>query len=108
MSRGAEDSDASFRKLRSRIGGLALAAQQDPVAYKARARAAFLSRFEAEVDPLGGLPQEERSRRATAARQLYFARLALKSAGARRRKKDRRCEPSLACLATKGGTSDPH
>ena len=52
----------------------------------AQARAAFLSRFEAEVDPEGVLEPGERKRRAQAARQAYFARLAFRSAQARRRR----------------------
>ncbi len=71
------------RKLRARIGGLALAAQQDPREYTAPARRQFLARFENEVDPGRTLPEGERARRAEAARKLYFARLALKSAKSR-------------------------
>jgi hypothetical protein len=52
-----------------------------------RARQAFLDRFEREVDPDGTLPPAERARRAEHARKAYFAKLALKSAQARRRRK---------------------
>lgn len=48
-------------------------------------RAAFLARFEKEVDPSNELPPEERAKRAANARSAYFKRLALKSAKARRR-----------------------
>ncbi|MDZ7677039.1 MAG: hypothetical protein U5K29_00630 [Acidimicrobiales bacterium] len=51
------------------------------------ARAAFLERFEAEVDPDGALTPEERARRAEHARKAYFADLALRSAKARRQAK---------------------
>jgi hypothetical protein len=51
----------------------------------APARAAFLARFEAEVDPEGILPPEERARRAEFARKAYFAGMAFKSAKARSR-----------------------
>ena len=51
------------------------------------ARAAFLDRFDREVDPDGTLPPEERARRAAYARKAYFTGLALKSAKARRLKK---------------------
>ncbi len=74
------------RSLAGRIGGLRLAATHDPRQYTARARATFLARFEEEVDPDRLLPEEERKRRASAARKAYFAQLALKSASARRRK----------------------
>jgi len=50
----------------------------------AKARAAFLARFEREVDPDGMLPPQERARRAEHARSAYFARLSLNAAKARR------------------------
>ena len=74
------------RSLRARIGGFALSATHDPRETTKPARAAFLARFEQEVDPNGVLAITERSRRAAAARKAHFARLALKSAQARRRK----------------------
>jgi len=77
----------SERSLRGRIGGLALAAQQNPREYTAAARKAFLAKFETDVDPQGLLPEDERQRRAGAARKAYFARLGLKSAQVRRKKK---------------------
>ena len=46
--------------------------------------AAFLARFELQVDPDRTLPESERLRRAEAARKAYFHRLAAKSAAARR------------------------
>ena len=49
------------------------------------ARAAFLDRFEREVDPEGLLPEPERQRRASHAKQAYFLKLALASAKARRK-----------------------
>src|SRR4051794_37415608 len=55
----------------------------DPAAHTAPARAAFLSRFEREVDPEGLLDPRERARRAEHARKAYFTRLALASAHAR-------------------------
>jgi hypothetical protein len=51
------------------------------------ARAAFLARFETEVDPNGSLSPEERRRRAEHARSAYFTRLALAAAKARRGKR---------------------
>ncbi len=53
----------------------------------APARKAALDRFEREVDPEGVLPPAERAKRAENARKAYFARLALKSAQARRVRK---------------------
>ncbi|ODR06976.1 hypothetical protein BHQ15_12500 [Mycolicibacillus koreensis] len=58
----------------------------DRRARTAKARAKFDQRFENEVDPEKVLPPAERAKRAESARKAYFARLALKSAKARRRK----------------------
>jgi hypothetical protein len=52
----------------------------------APARRAALDKFEREVDPDETLAPAERARRAEHARKAYFARLALKSAQARRRR----------------------
>lgn len=60
---------------------------EDPSARTERARSAFDARFERQVDPDGVLDPDERARRAAHARKAYFARLALKSAQARRAKR---------------------
>jgi hypothetical protein len=57
----------------------------DPTAATAKARDKFDERFYDEVDPNRLLPETERERRAEHARQAYFAKLALKSAKARRK-----------------------
>ena len=62
----------------------------------AHARAAFLDRFDREVDPRGELEPAERARRAENARQAYFLRLALKSAQARRVRDADQGEPTSA------------
>jgi hypothetical protein len=59
---------------------------EDRQARTAPARQAFLGRFEAEVDPEGVLPPQERARRAESARQAHMTRMALRSAQARRRR----------------------
>ncbi len=74
------------RSLRSRLGGLTTAARHDTREITAPARAAFMSKFEAEVDPLGTLDPAERARRAEAARKAHFTRLALRSAQSRAKK----------------------
>lgn len=79
--------DPNEMALRGRIGAFRLHATHDPRETTARARAAFLARFEAEVDPDGVLDPDERRRRALAARRAYFAQLALRSAQARRRRR---------------------
>lgn len=77
---------AAERTLRARLAAHSKWATHDPLEGTAKARAAFLNRFEQEVDPTGALDPAERRRRAEHARKAYFARLALKSAQARRRK----------------------
>lgn len=73
------------RSLRARIGAYALHAGHDPRDTTSAARAAFLARFEREVDPQGLLPEAERLRRAGYAKRAYFAGLTLRSLRARRR-----------------------
>lgn len=57
---------------------------EDRTARTSRGTAAFLARFEREVDPEGRLTLEERAIRAEHARKAYFTEMALKSAAARR------------------------
>lgn len=49
----------------------------------ARARAAFLNRFEREVDPSNALPADERARRANSALRAHMLNLAGRSARSR-------------------------
>src|SRR5215207_6844683 len=72
---------------RGRIGALITHSRHDVRELTAPARAAFLSRFEREVDPDGTLLLEERLRRADCAKRAHFARLARLSANARRKPK---------------------
>jgi hypothetical protein len=74
------------RTLRAKAAAHALHAQGRTNVVPAQ-RAAF-SRFEREVDPDGLLDPAERARRAEHARKSYMAKLAMKSAQARRRRKD--------------------
>ena len=67
------------------MGAYRLHALYDPKETTKKARAAFASRFDREVDPDGVLPAPERTRRAEAARRAYFTQLQLRSAQARRR-----------------------
>ena len=75
----------SERSLRARLAAHTLHSRVDSRAHTAPARAAFLSRFEREVDPDCTLPEAERARRAAQARKAYFTRLALQSVKARRK-----------------------
>jgi hypothetical protein len=72
------------RSLRARVAAHTMHARYDARVTTANGRAAFLARFEREVDPDGRLDPEERRRRAEHARRAYFTRLALASAKARR------------------------
>ena len=74
------------RSLRARLAAYAMHAQHDPRETTANGRAAFLARFDREVDPEGRLDPQERARRAEQARRVYFARLSLAAAKARRAK----------------------
>ncbi|MCA1668096.1 MAG: hypothetical protein LC793_12025 [Thermomicrobia bacterium] len=76
--------------LRGRIGAHRLHATHDPKETTIKAREAFMSRFEREVDPHGTLPEGERTRRADHARAAYFAALAYKSATARKQRNGNR------------------
>ena len=78
------------RSLRARLAAYAMHAQHDSRDTSAPGRAAFLARFETDVDPDGRLDPEERRRRAEHARSAYFARLALASVAARRARRTNR------------------
>jgi hypothetical protein len=79
------------RVLRARMAAYVLhAGISDEAEHTAPARAAFLSRFEREVDPDGVLDPAERARRAEQAKKAYFLRLALASRKARAKKRARR------------------
>lgn len=75
------------RVLLGRLGAYTMLSRHDPYEVTKAARAAFVSKFERDVDPDGILPVEERLRRADMARKAHYTRLALKSAEARRRRK---------------------
>lgn len=74
---------AAQRKLRARAAAHALHAQGG-TSTKA-GTAAFLERFERQVDPDGLLAPDERARRAAHARKAYMSNLALKASRARSR-----------------------
>ena len=82
----SESQQSALQRARNRVGGLALAASRDPREYTAAARQTFRDSFQEAVDPDRVLPTGERLRRADAARRLWFARMALKSAKSRQKK----------------------
>jgi hypothetical protein len=75
------------QSLRGRLAAHILHARRDPRETTAKGRAAFLARFEREVDPAGELDLSERRRRAEQARRAYFIRLSLAALEARRTKR---------------------
>ncbi|MEU4675750.1 hypothetical protein [Micromonospora sp. NPDC023737] len=81
--------DPTERALLARVAAHTRWAQTpDRTAATAGARKAFRDRFEREVDPDGTLPEAERLRRAESARSAHYTRLALKSARARRLRRE--------------------
>ena len=87
-----EDETPAIRKLRGRIGALALHAHHDgrsiTAGMRARSTQLLNQRLLDEIDEGSpGLWEPERMRRLLYARSQYFASLALKSAKARQRRK---------------------
>jgi hypothetical protein len=78
------------RVLLGRIGAYTLHSRYDSRELIEPARRAFWSKFERDVDPEGVLEPEERARRADMARKAHFAKLALLSAQACRKKAARK------------------
>lgn len=82
----APDLSPAERSLRATIAvESSWANTTDRSARTAPGRTAFLESFERQVDPDGALDPAERARRASHLRRAHMARLALKSAKARRR-----------------------
>jgi hypothetical protein len=86
-ARSRQERSPAERSLQARMAAHLMHAQNDSRVTSAPGRAAFLARFEREVDPDGTLDSEERARRAEQARSAYFARLSLAAAKARRTKR---------------------
>lgn len=81
--------DPSERSMQMRLAShLSWANTSDRNARTAPARRASEERFERQVDPDGVLPEAERKQRAESARKAHFTALALKSAQARRIRKE--------------------
>ncbi len=87
-SSGGQGLSPVERTLRARLAAHSMHAKHDARKTTANGRATFLARFEAEVDPDGTLPPDERRRRAEHARSAYFTRLALAAVKARRQQRD--------------------
>jgi hypothetical protein len=103
-------SDPSDRSLIAKLAAHERwSAVDDRAAATATARLAFADRFERQVDPDGKLTPAERAIRAEHAKKAYFAKLALKSAQARRtRRRAEQLEAEVSAeLASLGGIPDP-
>lgn len=74
------------RSARHAAAALTRVAREGGHAVSAPARAAFDQKFLDQVDPERKLSEEERQKRAKAARRAYFLTLSAKSVDARRRK----------------------
>jgi hypothetical protein len=72
------------RSLRARIAANTRWSREDPAATAARGQAGLLAKFVDQVDPDRVLPEDERLRRAEAARRAHMQRLAFLSSKARR------------------------
>ncbi len=94
--------DPAEMAFRGRIGAHVTHSRHDARELTAPARAAFLTKFEREVDPEGKLPPEERRRRAEHARKAHFARLARLSAAARRKPEASASSAPLRSVADDG------
>lgn len=88
---------ASERSLRARLAAHESWAQTtDRTARTVRARAAFLVKFEQQVDPGGVLDPTERAIRAERACKAWCTRMALKPARARRKARELTADADLA------------
>lgn len=96
------DLTPSERSMRARLAAHSLHSQRDSTELTAKARSAFLSGFERQVDPSGVLTPQERHRRAESARKAHFTRLALRSAQARRK----RAQPVVVADDEEAGFAD--
>jgi hypothetical protein len=79
-ARPRQERTPAERSLQARMAAHLMHARNDSRVTSAPGRAAFLARFEREVDPDGTLDPQERARRAEQARSAYFARLSLAAA----------------------------
>lgn len=85
VTAAAQNLTPGERKLRARLAAYAShAATVDPSARAKRGADGLLAKFEHQVDPEGKLDPADRRRRAVQLRRAHMARLALKSARARR------------------------
>lgn len=86
MSSTPRTFDPTSMALRGRIGAYVQKSRHDPRELTKAGRAAFLAKFEEQVDPERKLPEAERKRRAEAAHRAHMISLSFKSAEARRQR----------------------
>lgn len=87
------------RSSSARVAALTRVSQVGGTAVSAPARAAFMATFLDQVDPDRTLPEPEREKRAAAARQAYFVRLAGKSRKSRQSKALRELAAEITATA---------
>ena len=98
----------SPRALAGRIGGHARAKSiSDMTAAMEPAWRGQMARFEREIDPDSTLPAAERTRRAKSAQREHMARLALRSAKARRKASEARAESAVVAADMAAAGIDP-
>lgn len=85
---------SSDLSLLGRLGAYSQHAQHDTKKTTEKARATWNEHFVDQVDPNRILDEAERDRRAKAARQAHYTRMALRSAQARRTRKTSRNNPN--------------
>lgn len=85
-----------YRSAINSSAALTRVANEGGAAVSAPARAAFMDSFVQQVDPDRRLPEDEREKRAAAARKAYFTKLAAKSAKKRRENASRLAAKSEA------------
>ena len=89
---------AEERTLRAQLAAHSLHSTIDSEVHTQKARAAFLARFEFEVDPSRSLPEAERQRRAHQALRAHMSRLALRKAQMARVRREVEEEEALCAL----------
>lgn len=75
------------RRLAASIAANTRWSRENPTEQGRKMRAGLEAKFLREVDPEGTLPEDERNRRAEAARRAHYQRMALASAKARSERK---------------------
>lgn len=95
--------DPELRRIQARSAAHALHAKYDSHDLTAPARAAFLTRFERQVDPEGVLPRAERQRRAQHALKAHMIALSYRALKRRRQRRGEAVDAGASDCATENG-----